>query len=156
MVVFSFVDQFLIEFLLWKDFGCQCDLCLRRLSSVRFTLSICCVIEPLSPRVIFLRTRVTEVVGTQRALFVEGSFILNKCLVLLERSRWMDEWCVMLLKHSASELCEKGINAWSQAHISMATDAWKDMSNITQHDPYAFGLGFFFQIVGILLRCPLA
>lgn len=79
---------------------------------------------------------VTEVVGTQKALFVEGPFILNKCLVLPERSRWMNEWCVMLLKHCASELCEKGINAWSQTHVSMVIDAWKDMSNTPQHEPH--------------------
>lgn len=83
---------------------------------------------------LFSQNHVTEVVGTQKTLFVEGPFILNKCLVLLERSLWMNEWCVMLVKHCASEVCKKGINAWSQTHGSMVIDVRKDTSHIPQHD----------------------
>jgi len=46
----------------------------------------------------------------------------------------MNECCVLLVKHCASEVCEKDINAWSQTHVSMAIDAQEDTSHIPQNN----------------------
>jgi len=50
----------------------------------------------------------------------------------------MNECCVLLVKHCASEVCEKDINAWSQTHVSMAIDAQEDTSHIPQHDLHQY------------------